>query len=226
MTSILDRLDAVVHHAIVSHPDRTVHLHVLQSILWLADIVHYKSYLVSVTWARRHRLIDGIPTAEGVHGALDRLAAHGQIDETRRTIARSPGVHYRANGAPDVTYVSERSLHTIRTVAQALGSCTARQARKSDLNRIWRDWPEETDVPVQLAAEWSMIDILSINERNWARASTGYAAGRPRASGEGPACIAAAQGRSSKPARLVRVKPRASIRTTAGRTGRNFPSLY
>jgi len=188
--------------------------------------LHYKSYLVPVTWARRHRLIDGIPTAEGIHCALDRLAAHGQIDETRRTISRSPGIHYRANEVPDVTYISERSQHTIKIVAQALASCTARKARKSDLNRIWRNWPEEIDVPVHLAAEWSMIDILSINHSNWANVSTGHAAGRPQGPGEDTARITATRGRSSKPARLIRVRPRAYIPNPAGRTGRTFPSLY
>ena len=162
MASILERLDAVVHYAIAVYPDRTVHRHVLQSILWLADIAHYKSYFVPVTWAQQHSPVDGIPTAEGLNRSLDRLTADGRVRKMRRILTRSPGIHYQSNDIPNVSYVSTRSLHTVRAATHALRLCTAHQARHSNFNRIWRKQRRRRQTSLQAAAELLSIDALTV----------------------------------------------------------------
>ena len=162
MASILERLDAVVHYAIAVHPDRTVHRHVLQSILWLADIAHYKSYFVPVTWAQQHSPIDGIPTAEGLNHALDRLTADGRVQKMRRIFTRSPGIHYQSNDTPNVRHVSARSLHTVRAATHALRQCTAHQARHSSFNRVGCSRFRRRQISLQAAAELSSIDALAV----------------------------------------------------------------
>lgn len=173
MTSILERLDGVVHYAIQSHPDRAVHRHVLQTILWLADVVHFKSYLVPVTWARHHCLIDGIPTAEGLDRALDRLIANGRIEQTQRLLTRSPGTYFRSTGMPDLRYLSSRSLLTLGDVTHALRSCTAGQARKAPLNSVWRTWERPDNIPLELAGDLSPVNARTVSDENWASIQAG-----------------------------------------------------
>ena len=167
MTSLVERLDGVVHHAIQSHPDQSVHRHVLQTILWLADVTHFKSFFVPVTWARQHRLVDGIPTADGLETSIDRLIAKGLIRKTPRLLSRSPGTHYQSTGMPDVRYLSSRSLVTLGDVTQALGGCTARQARKAPLNTVWRTWAQPEDIPLVLAADLTTANASTVTEDNW-----------------------------------------------------------
>lgn len=167
MTSLVERLDGVVHYAIQSHPDQSVHRHVLQTILWLADVMHFKSFFVPVTWARRHRLVDGIPTADGLDVAVERLIAKGLIRKTPRLLSRSPGIHYQSTGMPDIRYLSSRSLVTLGDVTQALQACTARQARKAPLNTVWRTWAKPDDIPLVLAADLSAANASTVTEDNW-----------------------------------------------------------
>ena len=173
MTSILERLDGVVHYAIQSHPDQSVHRNVLQTILWLADVMHFKSFFVPVTWARRHCLVDGIPTPEGLDSALDRLKAKGLIKRTPRLLSRSPGTHFESVGMPDVRYLSSRSLVTLGDVTYALRACTARQARKAAPNAVWRNWAQPNDIPLVLAADLTAINASTVTEDNWASIDIG-----------------------------------------------------
>jgi len=167
MTSILERLDGVVHYAIQSHPDQSVHRNVLQTILWLSDVMHFKSFFVPVTWARRHCLVDGIPTPEGLDSALDRLKEKGLIKKTPRLLSRSPGTHFESTGMPDVRYLSSRSLLTLGDVTHALRACTARQARKAPPNAVWRTWAKPDDIPLVLAADLTSVNASTVTEDNW-----------------------------------------------------------
>ncbi len=159
-----ERLDAIVHYAIFSSPKSSIHRPALQTALWLADIAHFRSFSISVTWADRYSLIDDIPTPHGLDESIERLKSLGFVREYRRIFSRSPGLHLRSRRFPDSGYVSPRSLHTVKDATMVVANSQVRNVRNCNLVTMWTDWPQDTEIPLDIAAEYIAIDVNTIDQ--------------------------------------------------------------